>query len=207
MIRIAIVDDEALVAQSLATLLELEEDLEVLVVCGAGEELLDWWRREATTGGQLPEVCVCDLHMGGIDGVETASRLAEIAPGVTTLIVTSHARPRQLKRALAAGVRGFLPKTATAEEFASAIRAVHAGRRHIDPELAALTISAGESPLTEREAEVLEQAGAGGSVEDIAAATHLAPGTTRNYLSSAMGKVGAQNRFEAFRRARELGWI
>ena len=142
MIRIAIVDDESLVAQSLGTLLGLEEDLAVDVVCASGEELLDWWRRQQTTGGDLPDVCVCDLQLGGIDGIDTA-----------------------------------------------------------------MTISAGDSPLTDREAELLEIAGRGGSVEDIAAAAHLAPGTTRNYLSSAMGKVGAQNRFEAYTRARELGWV
>ena len=84
---------------------------------------------------------------------------------------------------------------------------MHAGRRYLDPELAAATISAGESPLTPREEDVLIAAGEGGSVEDIAALVHLAPGTTRNYLSSAMGKVGAQNRYEAHHRARELGWI
>lgn len=202
MIRIAIVDDESLVAQSLGTLLGLEEDLDVAVVAGSGEELLEWWRR-----GREVDVCVCDLQMGGIDGIETARRIRELSPGTGVLIVTSHARPRALKEALSAGVQGFLPKTSTAADFATAIRAVHAGRRHIDPELAAQTISVGQSPLTEREAELLELAGRGGSVEDIAAAAFLAPGTTRNYLSSAMNKVGAQNRFEAYTRARELGWI
>jgi len=207
MIRIAIVDDESLVAQSLGTLLGLEEDLAVDVVCASGEELLDWWRRQQTTGGDLPDVCVCDLQLGGIDGIDTALAVAELTPGTGALIVTSHARPRQLRRALASGILGFLPKTSTSEDFAAAIRAVHACRRHLDPELAAMTISAGDSPLTDREAELLEIAGRGGSVEDIAAAAHLAPGTTRNYLSSAMGKVGAQNRFEAYTRARELGWV
>lgn len=205
MIRVAVVDDEALVAQSLATLLGLEEDLEVVLVAGSGEELLEWWRRSAP--GERAEVCVCDLQMGGIDGIETAERLRALDEAGRVVIVTSHARPRSLKRALAAGVAGFLPKTATAEQFATAIRTVHGGRRYLDPDLAAATIAAGESPLTEREAELLELAGQGGSVEDIAAAVHLAPGTTRNYLSSAMGKTGAQNRFEAYTRARERGWV
>lgn len=207
MIRIAVVDDESLVASSLATLLGLEEDLEVAVVCGSGEELVAWWRKRQALGEETADVCVCDLQMGGLDGVDTAVALRELTPSVRVLIVTSHSRPRQLKRALAAGVLGFLPKTSTAEEFATAIRTVQAGRRYLDPELAALTIAAGESPLTGREAEVLELAGRGGSVDDIAATAHLASGTTRNYLSSAMGKVGAQNRFEAYTRARELGWI
>ncbi|MGP6174712.1 response regulator [Corynebacterium sp. A21] len=207
MIPITITDDEALVASSLATLLGLEEDLAVLTICGSGEELLTWWRRQATTGGPLPEVCVLDLQLGGMDGIDTAVQLRELQENLAVLIVTSHARPRQLKRALAAGVRGFVPKTSTAAEFATAIRSVHAGRRYIDPELAAMTISAGQSPLTPREEEILTLAGKGGSVEEIAAQAHLAPGTTRNYLSQAMSKVGAQNRFEAYTRARELGWL
>jgi len=100
-----------------------------------------------------------------------------------------------------------LAKTASAEEFAAAVRTVYGGGRYIEPELAAMTITASGSPLTEREAEVVNAAGQDGSVEEIAQLVFLAPGTTRNYLSSAMTKIGAQNRFEAFLRAREKGWI
>lgn len=203
MISISIVDDEALIASSLATLLSLEPDLDVRPTAGSGEELIETWADPSNR----TDVCVLDLQLGGIDGIDTATRLMETTPDLAVLIVTSHARLRQLKRALAAGVLGFLPKTSTADEFATAIRTVHAGRRYIDPELAAMTISAGESPLTNREEEVLELAGQGLSAEEIAVAAHLAPGTTRNYLSQAMTKVGAQNRFEAFTRARELGWL
>lgn len=102
---------------------------------------------------------------------------------------------------------GFVPKTSSAEQFAQAIRAVAQGKRFLDPEVAALAISVGESPLTDSEARVLEAAGTGASVADIAAQVCLAAGTTRNYLSSAMAKTGAQNRFEAYTVARERGWI
>ncbi|AWB82700.1 DNA-binding response regulator [Corynebacterium yudongzhengii] len=207
MIRIALCEDEALIASSLATLLSLEDDLDIAVVTGSGEELIAWWRKALATDNPRADIVVMDLHLGGLDGIATTEQLLELDEDVQVLVVTSHARPRALKRALAAGAKGFLTKTSSAEEFASAIRTVHAGRRHIDADLAAQVISAGESPLTEREAEVLEAAGTGSSVDDIAAKVHLAPGTTRNYLSSAMGKVGAANRFEAFQRARELGWI
>lgn len=207
MIDIAIADDEALVASSLGTLLGLEDDLNMLFTCGSGEQMVSWWQRRLSAGQPVAQVCVLDLQMGGIDGIDTAVQLREMTAGLPVLIVTSYGRPRQLKRALANGVLGFLPKTSTAEEFATAIRTVHERRRYIDTELAALTISSGESPLTPREEEILSAAGKGGSVEDIAAAVFLAPGTTRNYLSQAMGKVGAQNRFEAYTRARELGWL
>jgi two-component system response regulator DesR len=204
-ITVVVVDDEALVASSLSTLLGLEEDLEVLATLGSGEELLDWW-----DAGHTADVVVMDLQLGGIDGVETARRLGEKpagTAGAAVLIVTSHGRPRQLKQALAAGVSGFVRKTSTAAEFAAGVRTVHAGRRYLDPDLAAAAIGAGESPLTEREAEVLEAAGRGGSVERIAAEVHLASGTTRNYLSAAMGKTGASTRFEAWRIARERDWL
>mgnify|MGYP002714093832 CR=1 FL=1 len=203
MIRIAITDDETLVASSLATLLGLEEDFEIVTVCGSGEELLEWWAREPNGA----DVLVCDLQLGGIDGIEAAHRVREKSPGVQVLIVTSHARPTALKRALEQGVAGFLPKTSDAKEFAAAIRTVHAGRRYLDPETAALAINASDSPLTERERELLELAGRGLSIEDIAAEAHLAPGTCRNYLSNAMAKTGAGNRFEAYMVARDRGWL
>lgn len=204
MITVVVVDDEALVASSLSTLLGLEEDLDVLATLGSGEELLDWW-----DAGHAADVVVMDLQLGGMDGVETGRRLGERTTGTTAavLIVTSHGRPRQLRQALAAGVPGFIRKTSTAAEFAAGVRTVHAGRRYLDPDLAAAAIGAGDSPLTEREAEVLEAAGRGGSVEQIAAQVHLASGTTRNYLSAAMGKTGASTRFEAWRIARERDWL
>jgi two-component system response regulator DesR len=200
-IRVVVVDDESLVASSLSTLLSLEDDLDVVATLGSGEEVVDWCR---THPSPAVDVVVTDLQMGGMDGIATAEALPD---GVRVLIVTSHGRPRQLKRALAGGVLGFVPKTSSAEEFATAVRTVHAGRRYLDPELAAAAIGAGESPLTEREAQLLEVAGQGGSVEQIAATVHLAAGTTRNYLSSAMGKTGASTRFEAWRIARERGWL
>lgn len=123
------------------------------------------------------------------------------------MIVTSHGRAGYLKRALEAGVRGFLPKAASAATLAEVIRRVHAGGRYVDPELAAGAISADASPLTAREADVIELAADGAGIEEIAARAHLSPGTTRNYLSSAMTKLGVADRYEATVKARELGWI
>lgn len=214
MIRVVLADDETLVASSLGTLIGLEDDIDVAAVCGSGEELLEWWRRELVVeegegdvGKQRPSVAVVDLQMGGIDGIETAQRLEEIDENAAVLIVTGHPGPRQLQRALAAGVKGFLPKTSSAEEFAQAIRIVHSGRRWVDPDLAATALAAGDSPLTEREAEVLQYAGTGMDTAAIALAVHLAPGKTRNYLSSAMSKLGAGNRIEAYRKAKDEGWL
>ena len=142
---------------------------------------------------------------------ETVSAVAETlrkqVPGCAAIILTSHGRPGHLKRALTAGVRGFLPKTVSAHVLAEVVRTVHGGGRYVDPELAAEAISAGDSPLTPREADVLELAADGVPVEEIAQRAALSPGTVRNYLSSAASKLGAANRHEAVHVARTHGWI
>ncbi|WP_280346344.1 response regulator transcription factor [Nocardia neocaledoniensis] len=206
MIPVYLADDETLIRSALATMLDLEADLEVVAHVGSGTELVELWRLRATSGEPVA-VAVIDLQMPGLDGIDTAVELQRITPGAGTLIVTSHGRPGYLKRALAAGVRGFLPKTTSAATLAEVIRSVHTGGRYVDPELAAEAISAGDTVLTAREADVLEFAADGSSVEDIARRAHLSPGTTRNYLSSAMSKLGVANRYEAALKAREKGWI
>ncbi|MFE9788102.1 response regulator [Nocardia salmonicida] len=206
MIPVFLADDETLIRAAMATMLGLEPDLEVVAHVGSGAELVAAWRRRAEEG-EPAAVAVIDLQMPGIDGIDTAVELLRITPGAGTLIVTSHGRPGYLKRALSAGVRGFLPKTTSAATLAEVIRSVHNGGRYVDPELAAEAISAGDTVLTAREADVLEFAADGASVDDIAKRAHLSPGTTRNYLSSAMTKLGVSNRYEAALKAREKGWI
>jgi two-component system response regulator DesR len=144
---------------------------------------------------------------GGLDGVAVAVALRTELPGCRTMIVTSHGRPGHLKRALEAGVRGFVPKTVSAQRLAEIIRSVHGGGRYVDPELAADAISAGDSPLTAREAEVLELAADGAPIAEVARRASLTPGTVRNYLSSATAKLSADNRHTAVRIARERGWL
>ncbi|WP_447646965.1 response regulator [Nocardioides zeae] len=206
MIRVLLADDENLIREALAQMLALEDDLEVVAQAANGAEALAMARK--TT----PDVAVLDLQMpgrdgGGPDGIEVAEGLAAAAPGCVAVIVTSHGRPGHLKRALAAGVRGFLPKTTSAATLAGVVRTVHDGGRHVDPELAAEAISAGDSPLTPREADVLELAADGAPVDEIARRASLSPGTVRNYLSSAVTKLGAANRHDACATARRMGWI
>lgn len=206
MIPVLLADDETLIRSAMATMLGLEPDLDVVEHVGTGEELVRLWRARLEAGDPVA-VAVIDLQLPRLDGIDTASALLELTPGAGTMIVTSHGRPGYLKRALASGVRGFLPKTAAAATLADVIRIVHAGGRYVDPELAVEAIAAGNSPLTCREADVLEFAADGAGVEEIAARAHLSHGTTRNYLSSAMAKLGVANRYEAAVKARELGWI
>jgi len=200
-LRVILVDDENLIRSALATMLSLEEDLQVVgeaasVVAGA-----------SLAATERPDVAVLDLQLPDGDGLELADRIAQASPTTRCLILTSHARPGYLKRALAQGVLGFLPKTTSADQLARAVRSVHGGRRVIDPELAAETISSGDSPLTPREADVLEYAADGATVGRIASRAHLAEGTVRNYLSSAQAKLQATNRHEAVAIARRQGWI
>lgn len=201
MIRILVADDEALIREALAGLLALEEDLTVVATAASGAEAV------AAARKHTPDVALLDLQMAGIDGIEAAAAITEAVPGCRCVIVTSHGRPGYLKRALASGVSGFLPKTVSAPTLADAVRQVHAGRRHVDPELAAEAIGAGDSPLTPREADVLELAAEGAPVEEIADRAHLSVGTARNYLSSTVAKLGAANRHEAVHIARRHGWI
>ena len=200
-LRVVLVDDENLIRSALATMLSLEPDLDVR---GEAATVADGARLAET---EHPDVAVLDLQLPDGDGLELAARIADLSPATRCLILTSHARPGYLKRAHAQGVLGFLPKTTSADQLARAVRAVAAGRRVIDPELAAETISSGDSPLTPREADVLEFAADGAPIEQIARRAHLAEGTVRNYLSSAQAKLQAANRHEAVAFARRQGWI
>lgn len=206
MIPVLLADDENLIRTAMAAMLDLEDDIDVIADVESGEELIAIWRRRVDEGEQ-DAVAVIDLQMRGMDGIDTAIDLLALTPGAGILIVTSHGRPGYLKRALTAGVRGFLPKTTSAATLAEVIRTVANGGRHVDPQLAAEAISTGDTVLTAREADVLEYAIDGASTEEIAIRAHLSLGTTRNYLSTAMAKLGASNRYEAALTARKYGWI
>ncbi|WP_405686323.1 response regulator transcription factor [Streptomyces sp. NBC_01387] len=200
-VRVLLADDEHLIRGALAALLGLEDDLVVVAEAASGPEAL------AMARAHRPDVAVLDLQMPGADGVSVATALRGELPECRCMIVTSHGRPGHLKRALSAGVRAFVPKTVSAQKLAEIIRTVRVGGRYVDQELAADAISAGDSPLTVREAEVLELAADGAPVAEIAERASLSPGTVRNYLSSAATKLGAENRHTAVRLARQRGWV
>lgn len=200
-IRVMLADDERLIRDALCSLLELEDDLEVVGRAASGDEAV------AVAAKVRPDVAVLDLQMPRLDGIAVAERLARELPGCRSIIVTSHGRPGYLKNALAVGVRGFLPKTVSASTLASVVRTVAGGGRYVDPELAADAISAGDSPLSPREADVLALAAEGNPIEEIARRASLSVGTVRNYLSSVVGKLDVANRHEAVHVARRNGWI
>lgn len=200
-LHVVLIDDENLIRSALATMLGLEEDIDVVAQASSAAEGI------RTASEHTPDVAVVDLQLPDGDGLEICAAIAEHSPATRCMILTSHARPGYLKRALEHGILGFLPKTTSAPQLAEAVRAVAAGRRAIDPELAAETISSGDSPLTPRESDVLEYAADGASIDQIARRAHLAEGTVRNYLSNAQAKLQASNRHEAVAIARRHGWI
>ncbi|BDZ55311.1 response regulator transcription factor [Agromyces marinus] len=199
-IRLLIADDEHLIRGALVALLGLEADIEVVASVDDGAAAIDAARETR------PDVCLLDLEMPNVDGVEAAARILADVP-TRVVIVTRHARPGVLRRALAARVSGFVPKSTPAEELAHVIRDVAAGRRYIDPEIAATALTAERCPLTERELDALRLSRTNLSVQQIADRLHLAHGTVRNYLSSAMTKLDAGSRHEAAETAWQHGWI
>ncbi|HXH80039.1 response regulator transcription factor [Nocardioides sp.] len=201
MIRILLADDQALVRGALAALLDLEADIEVVAQVGRGDEVVAAARESGA------EVCLLDIEMPGLSGIEAASALRAELPAVRSLIVTTFGRPGYVRRALDAGAAGFLVKDTPARQLADAVRRVHQGLRVIDPDLAAESLMAGPSPLTTREAEILRLALDGSPVAGIAARAHLSEGTVRNHLSAAIGKTGATTRAEAARLAQANGWL
>jgi two-component system response regulator DesR len=201
MIRILLAEDQGMVRGALAALLSFEPDLDVVAQVSSGDEVL------AAARQTRPDVALLDIEMPGIDGIEAAARLRRELPDCTILILTTFGRPAYLRRAMEAGASGFLVKDAPAERLANAIRRAATGARIVDPELAAAALQDGESPLTMREREVLEAGAGGAPVSEIARRLHLSQGTVRNYLSTAIGKTGARNRTEAWRIARERGWL
>lgn len=201
MIKVLIAEDQALLLGALAALLRLEDDIDVVGTARNGQEAL------ALCASAAPDIVLTDIEMPLMTGLELATALAEAGSICKVVIVTTFARSGYLRRAMAAGVRGYLLKDAPADKLAAAIRSVHGGGRAIAPELAVESWGGGEDPLSERERQVLRLAGEGKSGAEIAKLIHLSEGTVRNYLSEAISKLNAGNRVEAFRLARDAGWL
>jgi two-component system response regulator DesR len=197
---VVIAEDQAMVLGALAALLDIEEGLAVVGRAANGAAALDLVKRER------PDVLVADIEMPEMTGLDVAAAIRAERLSTRVVILTTFARPGYLRRALDAGASAYLLKDAPSSELAEAIRRVHAGGRVIDPSLAAEAWSDAD-PLTDRERQVLRLAADGLSSPEIAAALELSEGTVRNYLSEAIGKLGARNRIEAANLARAKGWL
>jgi two-component system response regulator DesR len=201
MIRVLLAEDQAMVREALAALLAMEDDIDVVAQVSRGDQVVP------AAVACAPDVALVDIEMPGQDGLTAAAALARAVPACRTLILTTFGRPGYLRRAMEAGVSGFLVKDAPATELARSIRRAMAGERVVDPGLAVAALAGGASPLTNREREVILASRDEPTVADIASTLHLSPGTVRNHLSAVMTKLGAHNRAEALRMAEERGWL
>ncbi|WP_016908208.1 response regulator transcription factor [Streptomyces xiaopingdaonensis] len=200
MTTVVLADDEALLRKALASLLPHEGEITVLAEAEDGASAVQ------ATLHHRPDVLVVDLEMPGMDGLDAVSAIRRAGPEQVILMLTRHARPGVLRKALKLKVQGFVSKSAEPAHIASVIAALHEGRRWIDPEVSARAVI-DDCPLTDREIDVLRATGEGYSVADIAAQLHLAQGTVRNYLSNTMQKTQTRTRHEAARYAREHDWL
>jgi two-component system response regulator DesR len=206
MISVLLADDQALIRQAFAALLQLESDIEVVGQAASAAAVVELARQTH------PDVILMDVQMPTTDGrladgIAATAQITAEAPATRVIILTTFGRPGYLRRAMEAGAVGFMVKDAPADQLIEGIRRVHRGLRVVDPALAADSLSLGSSPLTERETEVLAAAAEGGTTGAIAAKVFLSEGTVRNHLSAAMGKLGAANRAEAVRMATDNGWL
>ncbi|MDX8052700.1 response regulator transcription factor [Lentzea sp. BCCO 10_0798] len=200
MIRVVLAEDQAMVRGAFAQLLDLQPDVTVVATAGDGDEAL------AAVAEHRPDVLLTDIEMPGRTGLDVAQALSERGDPTRVLIITTFARSGYLRRAMDAGVAGYVLKDAPIADLVSALRRVHAGERVVASELAMAAWDSAD-PLTPRERELLREVTTGASNADIAARLNLAEGTVRNYLSTAMAKLGARNRSEAANTARERGWL
>jgi two-component system, NarL family, response regulator DesR len=200
MISVVLADDEVLLRKALASLLPMEGDITVVAEAVDGADAVQ------ATLAHRPDVLVIDLEMPGIDGLGAVTDIRRSLPEQVILMLTRHARPGVLRSALRLGIQGFASKSAEPGHIAEVITALHEGQRWIDQDVSAAAIIA-DCPLTDREIDVLRVTGDGYSVAEISTRLHLAQGTVRNYLSSAMQKTQTRTRHEAARYARERDWL
>jgi two-component system response regulator DesR len=196
-----IAEDQGMVRGALRALLAMEGDIEIVAETDRADRVVP------LAVETNPEVALLDIEMPGGDGITAAGQLRQALPACKVLILTTFGRPGFLRRAMESGASGFMLKDAPSHELAVAIRRTMKGERVVDPGLAAVALSAGDSPLSDREREVLKAGQGGASIAEIARSLFLSEGTVRNYLSSAIQKLDVSNRTEAARLAEEQGWL
>ncbi|CAM3861352.1 MULTISPECIES: response regulator transcription factor [Paenibacillus] len=199
MIRIVIAEDQRLLLGALASLLDLEPDMQVVGTAGTGKEAVELVRIHK------PDICIMDIEMPLMNGLEAAEAIKD--SGCKIMILTTFARPGYFERALKAGANAYLLKDTPSEELATSIRSIMAGRRIYASELVDEAYGGEENPLTEREKEVLGLIADGKNTKEIASQLFITTGTVRNYISVILDKLGVSNRIEAITRFKEKGWF
>jgi len=200
-IRIVIVEEMGLLRGALRAVLSSEDDLDVVADLHESGDLV------AVARARRPDVVVVDLELPGADMLEVVAKLGEQAPDSAVLALSTQLTPEALQRAIRAGARGFVDKNLPPAELARLVRAVAVGERVFDPVAAVAALNPPDSPLTDRELEVLRVVAEGLPLKEIARRLFLAHGTVRNHLSVILRKTGTRNRLEAVRQAQRAGWL
>jgi two-component system response regulator DesR len=201
MIRVLVAEDMRILRDTLVSVLNLEDDIKVVAQVAAGTGIV------AAALAERPDLAVLDIDLPGLDGITAAAQLHERMPTCRVVILTVLGRPGQLLAALDAHVAGFMVKDTPSDHLIDVLRKVAAGERIIDPELALAALEMRESPLSERETDVLRRFAAGAGLLAIAAELFLSYGTVRNYMASAVTKLGGRNRVDAVRIAKDADWL
>jgi len=204
MIKVYLVEDQALVRDAIAALLSLDFNIEIIGQASNGQDALN--AIEALDSDLHPDIILTDIEMPTMNGIELSEKIAAKFPAIKMVIMTTFSRAGYIRRALTTGVKGFILKEAPSEELINALKKVMQGQKVIDPELAINALDDAD-PLTDKERKALKLASDGLKTSDIAKQLFISEGTTRNYLSDAIAKLNATNRIDAARIAKQKGWL
>ena len=214
-IRVLIADDQRVVRDGLTMLVGLIDGVEVVATAADGVDAVESAKRER------PDIVLMDLRMPGMEGAEATRHIRASLPETQVLVLTTYADDQSLFPALKAGARGYLTKDASAEVIEQAIRALAAGRTHLDPAIQQRLIAAvlqgqpsmpapPQPPpdgLSSREVEVLKLIAAGMSNGEIATALFLSNATIKTHINRIFSKTGARDRAQAVRYAYQHGMV
>jgi len=191
-IQVMVIEDHLMVRQGIVALLAMQSDLEVVAEAGDGESALSIFRENR------PDVTLVDLRLPKRNGVEVIRTLRDESPRSRFLVLTTYDGEDDISQALQAGASGYLLKGAGRTELTEAIRAVHAGRRYVPPELAerVLPRPAGDS-LTERELEVLHRIAKGLGNKEIGVELGISESTVKGHVNNLLAKLGVTDRTKA----------
>ncbi|MBV1910552.1 MAG: response regulator transcription factor [Kangiellaceae bacterium] len=203
MINLLIAEDQAMLLTTLATLLDLEDDISVVHQSANGQDALNFL---TNVDNPRVDIVISDIEMPLLTGIELIQAIKDKGMEIKPIILTTFSRAGYLRRAMDAGVKGYLLKDSPSDELLSAIRKIDKGGKVIAPELLQNAWMEMD-PLTDKERKALQLAKTGATTEEIAHSLHLSAGTVRNYLSSACSKLDAKNRTEAARIAHQNGWL
>ena len=204
MIKIFLVEDQALVRDAVSALLSLDFNIDVIGQASNGLDALN--AIKALDEDATPDIILTDIEMPSMNGIELSEKVAAQFPAIKMVIMTTFSRSGYIRRSLSAGVKGFILKEAPSDELITALKKVMQGQKVIDPELAINALDDAD-PLTDKERKALKLASDGLKTSEIATQLFISEGTTRNYLSDAIAKLNATNRIDAARIAKQKGWL